>query len=254
MINELLQQLGFGTKEIAVYLAILEQGKATPAQIARLTKINRTTVYSIASELVNKGVISEDIAGKQTYLVALRPQDLVNLVKKEELELANKKILIENAVSELEKLTKNTQYSIPKIQFIFEQDIKSFLYSQSPIWSKSMQERDNTWWGFNDTSAIAQNTEWIDWYWDNHNTKGFQVKLLTNQSDTEQTLKDRAYSQNRLIKYWNKGDAFTAATWVCGDYVIMLISSKKPNYLVQIYDETMASNLREMFKGIWELI
>ena len=46
----------------------------------------------------------------------------------------------------------------------------------------------------------------------------------------------------------------TAATWVCGDYLIMMITNRKPHYLVQIYDQTLAYNMRETFKNIWDSI
>lgn len=40
--------------------------------------------------------------------------------------------------------------------------------------------------------------------------------------------------------------------WVAGDYVINIITSHKPHYLVEIKDAVMAENLREMLKGMWE--
>ena len=123
MLKESLKQLGFTDKEIEVYLAVLEQGKTTPANIALLTGINRTTVYSISKDLLEKGVIAEDIAGPKSYLVALPPDDLKNLAKKEERDLQSKKILIDQVTSELQNFTKNTKYSIPKISFIYEEDI-----------------------------------------------------------------------------------------------------------------------------------
>lgn len=250
MIKDILQKLGFNDKEIAVYLNVLEQGKAKPSDVSRMTGINRTTVYGIAKELIQKGVIVEDLAGKQSYLVALPPQDLKVLAQQEERELANKKILIDQAVEELGKYTKNTKYSIPKIQFVYEEDVEDFLYKQSPVWSKSMEERDNTWWGFNDTSTIELHQKWIDWYWKNIAPKDFQVKLLTNQSQVEKEMDELGYDR-RIIKFWDGGNVLTAATWVCGDYIIMLVTGKKPHYLVQIYDETFAFNMREMFKSLW---
>ncbi|NQS89510.1 TrmB family transcriptional regulator, partial [Patescibacteria group bacterium] len=45
MIQELLKQLGFKEKEIAVYIAVLQKGKVSPAEVAKTTGINRTTVY-----------------------------------------------------------------------------------------------------------------------------------------------------------------------------------------------------------------
>ena len=75
MVETLLQQLGFTANEIAVYLAVLENGKITPTDVAKRTGVNRTTVYSVAKELAKRGVMVVDLGGVNHYLVALPPRD-----------------------------------------------------------------------------------------------------------------------------------------------------------------------------------
>lgn len=250
LIENLLKELGFKEKEVQVYLTVLEQGKTTPANVARLTGINRTTVYSIAKELLDKGVIVEDLGGPQSFLVALPPEDLKNLARNEERELQNKKILIDQAISELQTFTKDTKYSIPKITFIYEEDIEDFLYKQAPEWSKSIMDADGVWWGFQDPSFVPRYQKWIDWFWKECAPKNLVLKLLTNQSKFEQEMAKRGY-ERRLIKFWEKAGNFTATTWVNGNYLILIMTDKRPHYLVQIHDATLAHNMREMFKSIW---
>jgi len=38
MVNDLLKQLGFGDKEILVYLTLLQHGKLSPASLANIVK------------------------------------------------------------------------------------------------------------------------------------------------------------------------------------------------------------------------
>ncbi len=249
MIENILKQLGFGDKEIKVYLAILEQGKTTPANIASITGIKRTTVYSISKELLDKGVIAEDIAGPHGYLVALPPEDLKNIAQKEERELENKRILINQAVTELQTFTKNTKYAVPKITFIYEEDFENFLYKQTPLWNKSIMERDGVWWGFQDPTFPATYDKWIHWFWETA-PKELELKMLTNNTTEEKKIADRKYDR-RMIKHWKKS-TLTGSTLVAGDYILLIITSQKPHYLVQIHDTTMAHNMREMFRSMWE--
>lgn len=251
MLKESLKQLGFTDKEIEVYLAVLQQGKTTPANIALLTGINRTTVYSIAKDLLEKGVIAEDIAGPKSYLVALPPEDLKNLAKKEERDLQSKKILINQVTTELQNFTKNTKYSIPKISFLYEEDIEDFLYKQTPEWNRSVMSKDGVWWGFQDPTFVSVYQKWIDWFWKESAPKDLKLKLLSNNTADEQLIAQKGY-ENRQIKFWKKGKDFTATTWVNGDYLVMVITNQHPHYLVQIHDATLAHNMREMFKNIWE--
>jgi predicted transcriptional regulator len=251
MLKESLKQLGFTDKEIEVYLAVLEQGKTTPANIALLTGINRTTVYSISKDLLEKGVIAEDIAGPKSYLVALPPDDLRNLAKKEERDLQAKKILINQVTSELQNFTKNTKYSIPKISFIYEEDIENFLHKQTPEWNNRTMNKDKTWWGFQDPTFVLHYQKWIDWFWQEGAPKDLELKLLSNNTADEKLVAKKGY-ERRQIKFWENSNNFTATTWIAGDYLIMTVTNQHPHYLVQIHDATLAHNMREMFKNIWE--
>ena len=82
MLEQYLTQLGFGEKEIAVYVCVVEHGKLSAAAVSRITKINRTTVYSVSKELIKKGVIQEDLGGTNRYYTALPIEELRELYKK----------------------------------------------------------------------------------------------------------------------------------------------------------------------------
>lgn len=248
MINEILKKLEFNDKEIKVYLAILKHGKIAPADLAKITDINRTTVYSVAKELINKRVITEDLGGSVVYFVASPPQDLVQIVKKEEKQLETKKGLVENAIKELSNIVGQTKYSIPKIVFVAEEDLENYLYKQSPIWSESMIKQDKTWWGFQDSDLVRYYEKWIDWYWELGPSKEINLKLLSNESAED--LKRKKFPR-RKIKFWNQSKDFNATVWIVGNYLVMIVTSQEPKYLVEIHDETLANNMRLFFKGVW---
>lgn len=249
MLNEILKKLEFGDKEIEVYLTVLQQGKVTPANVARLTKINRTTVYSIAKELCSKGVIREDLGSNPTYLIALPPEDWGILVKKEEKKLETKKQFVNQAIQELSALAKHTKYAIPKITFIDEENLENCLYQRAESWHISTLLYDGIWWGFQDHHFVRFYEEWIDWTWATFHKQKLCVKLLSNQS--AEALKKKKFP-HRTIKFWKQSQNFSATTWVCGDYVIMIVTAQRPHYLVEIHDTVLAHNLREVFKGIWK--
>lgn len=249
MVNELLQNLGFGEKEIKVYLTLLQHGKLTPASLAKIVGLNRTTVYSTAKELVQKGVIAEDLGNKNLFLVAKPPQDLELLAAKEEKQLREKKAIIKNAIEELQNISKGNQYTIPKIIFVAEDEIVNHLRKQTPVWDKSMLKYDGTWWGFQDNSFIKNYEEWIDWYWEVGSDPKVVLKILSNE-EAEQ-IKKKKYSR-RQVKFWKESHNFQATTWILGDYVVMLVSHKRPHYLVEIHDAVLAHDMREVFKGIWK--
>lgn len=248
MVRETLKRLHFTEKEIDVYLAVLTYGKVAPAEVSRLTRISRPTVYSVAKTLVQKGVISEDLGGKISYLVAQPLEDLGTLVAREKEALRQKEEFVQEAIAELSPLVGQVRYSIPKIRFVEEAELRNYLYNHVTTWHGSAKKFDGAWWGFQDHTFVEQYTEWIDYIWKEIHPDG-HVKLLSNKSDTEKGL--RGKYAGREIKYWHKSLNFTGTIWVVGEYLIMIITQQHPYYLIEIRDAVLAHNMRELFKNIW---
>ena len=91
MLENNLKNLGLTDKETIVYLEVLKNGRVSPTDVAKATKINRTTVYSVAKELIKKGLFLEGLAGQAASLLAVQPQNLKFLIQKEEKQLEEKK-------------------------------------------------------------------------------------------------------------------------------------------------------------------
>ncbi len=257
MIQDLLSQLGLSTKESAVYMAVLQQGKVTPAQVARLTKINRTTVYSVAKELIEKGLITEDLGNENAFLIARPPADIKNAIKKEQKVLEEKEVIANRLIPELQQLSKETNFFIPKITFISEPNLEQYLYDNAAKWKLSTTKYDSITWGFQDQGFTKQYQAWINWLGHELEPKlgGVdQVHLITNDSEVEKAIAEKNEFAHRVIKFWDRSNAFTSSVWVTGDYVIMVVTNTKPQYLVEIYDETLSYNMREYFKAMWEKI
>lgn len=248
MIEEKLRKLGFSEKEIEVYLCVFGQGKTTHARVAKLTGINRSTVYSVAQELVEKGVIAEDLSGKISLLSALPSESLLNIVKKEKRAIQKKEDLIQESMEEMALLESGKKYSVPKIKFLENEEMEDYLYSQMNIWSKSAKKVDGACWGFQDSSFPGKFEKWIEWADEKY---GLEINLFSNDSEVEKKMKEKNMPR-RNISFWKGEKDFTSSIWVIGNYLIMLVTQEKPYYLVEINDSVMAHNFREFFGGIWK--
>jgi sugar-specific transcriptional regulator TrmB len=249
MINTLLKDLGFNDKEAEVYLALLKAGKITPGSLAQVVGLKRTTVYSIAKELVKKGVVTEDLGSPTLYLIAKSPENLSSIIKKEEKELEQKKVTLQKAVEELKTISKTSVYPIPKITFIHEDEVENYLYKATPKWDESVMTYDQTSWGYQDETFVQNYEEWIDWYWKTGSNPKTKYKLLSNK--IAEKIKKEKFDR-RQVRFWDYGHHFKTTTWILGDYVVMIVTNKRPHYLVEIHDATLAHDQREVFKGIWK--
>lgn len=247
----LLQALGFTQKETDVYLAIQKYGRIAPTVLSEATGINRTTVYSVVKELLAKGVVIEDLGSSTRELLATAPEELQKLLDRQLSEVKQKQSLVDEAVEMVRGIASEATYPVPKIQYVKEDRIESFLYERTPVWDRSMLEGDGSYLGFQESEFVGRFEEWIEWYWAQAPEK-IRLRLLSEiDTDAESRVSTKGYKQREII-FWKQNLAFTATTWVMGDYVVMFVLSSSPNYLVEIHDARFAENQRALFKAILE--
>lgn len=239
MIRDYLQKLGLSDKEITLYLAILQKGRVGVNIVSQVTGINRTTVYSVAKDLESKGYIILDLGVKPNMLIAIPPEQLRSLVERQ-------RNVVENLIPELNAISQNTGFSVPKIKFVPEVDLESYLYSETDRWDSSLKDTDKTIWGVQDPDFSLKYTKWIEWYYSRTIAKEHSVKMITSQSKE----KKEVFEGRDLLNLAPDLD-FNSAIWVWGDYIIMVSYKGKPNYLVEIYDKNLAHNMKELFRGVW---
>src|SRR3546814_6745287 len=104
MINEQLKILGINDTEIEVYLAVLKAGIVSHTEVADLSGIKRTTVYSAAKELITRGLIAEDLSQKVARLTAIAPKNLTSILDNQLRQVAEKTKLLKPQNEDLNKI------------------------------------------------------------------------------------------------------------------------------------------------------
>ncbi len=251
-INQTLEKIGLNEKEIRVYLALLKHGKTKPSVLATLTKLNRATIYNIAKNLLSMGIITEDISDKKLHFAPLPPKNLSGILEQKKREIQEKEELIKKAVNELSLITADKIYPVPKIRFVEENDLEKFLFDNTIKWQKEVIATDGIWWGFQDHSFVEHYEKWIDSTWKTAESKheNYRGQLFSNVSEIENKMKTKHFKLKRNIRFL-EGMNFTATVWVCGDYLVLISTHKRPFYLFEIHDKVLAHNMREMFKKLW---
>jgi sugar-specific transcriptional regulator TrmB len=72
-LEQILENLGLSEAEAIVYRAALELGQALPKHVAEKAGVKRPTLYKLLPGLLEKGLLSETVAGKRRLLVAEDP-------------------------------------------------------------------------------------------------------------------------------------------------------------------------------------
>lgn len=251
MDEKLLVSLGLQRNEIRVFRAIASAGEVTPVALERATGIKRTSCYSVARSLAEKGIVVEHTTKRPRTFSPAAAADIDALVEEEKRRFGEREGTLRAVAKELARAKAQKSYPVPQIRFIEEEKLEQFLYKQAGAWWSSMLHTDTTWWGFQDHTFVDHYAAWIDWTWKDV-PNAIDLKLLSNRSEAETNMEGKY--PRRAIKFWDKGGAFASTTWVVGDYVVMINTRTKPFYLVEIHDKRMANDQREIFKNLWPLV
>lgn len=254
MYTELLNKLGFDDKEIAVFITVLERGRVAPAAVSTITGIKRSTVYSVAKSLMERGVLHIDTSSEPAYLVVESGEVLENLISKQEIKLNEERKTVAETIRLLENIPKSKNYSVPKIRFYNERELEPALYDRTKYWQESaVSTNEPLVWGFQDPLWFEKYPEWVKYYWDNAPKELGSRYLMDIRS--KETKKKQTFGNNRLIKYIDtKKHSFSTTNIVLGDYILYIVANEKPYYMIEIHDRVMAHNLREVFKMLWEKV
>jgi len=252
MNESLLAPLDLNESEVAVYLAVLEAGALTPVALSKAAGVKRTTAYSIARALVEKGLLMEDATRRPRVFTPSTPEHVETLIDGEREHFKKRELSLRSLADEIGKMAAKKSYPVPTVRFIEEDKIDAFMRQQTPEWDKSLLENDGTWWGFLDHTFHDHHAGWLDWYW-KRVPEGISVKLITNRAPKELEA-GKKYGERRQTKFWGEVTNFLSSSWIVGDYVLMLNTRTHPFYLVEIHDKLMAHDQREVFKNLWPLV
>jgi sugar-specific transcriptional regulator TrmB len=76
---EQIKKAGLTDKAALVYTVLLQTGGAYPTKIAEITKLNRSTVYMVLTDLCIKGLVNEIERSKKQFYQIEKPQKLSQL-------------------------------------------------------------------------------------------------------------------------------------------------------------------------------
>ncbi|PIZ65981.1 hypothetical protein CO051_06550 [Candidatus Roizmanbacteria bacterium CG_4_9_14_0_2_um_filter_39_13] len=178
-----LNTLGLSEEEISIYITALEQGSTTVLELARITKIPRTTVYLLIDSLTEKGLLQLTADGKKKLYVPASPEELINMATKKRDQLEKSISSLGQELPQLQALY-NMSHQKPKIRYYEGIEEVKKIYEDSlsaeKIYFQHMSEKGKELMG-----------EYGETYWALLMQKMIHTKQIIAEND-----KNRAYIQN----------------------------------------------------------
>ncbi|MEO6536466.1 MAG: helix-turn-helix domain-containing protein [Candidatus Paceibacterota bacterium] len=252
MDEQLLTSLGLNEREIKLYRAVLGAKELTPIELAKNAGIKRTTAYSAARSLVEKGLLIEDSSRRPKVFRPSMPEDINITIETERKRSEERQQILKQLSENVAVANQQVTYPIPRIKFIEGSKLEQYFKQAFPLWIQSMEDSgDYGLWGFQDSTLVDVFENQLHRWWKIVPAES-EVYLLTNLSGGEKRFKGQY--ERRHMKYWGEATDFISSTWVAGDYMVIINTRTKPFYAIEIHSRPLAHDQREVFRNLWPLV
>lgn len=243
MLKESLEKFGLSEKEAEIYLILLELGKAKAQDVARKTKLPRSTIYSILEYLEKRGLVFSFDQAKIKYFTAQDPAKIVQ-------EMNERILAIKTAFPELKQLYR-TAKAKPQIRYYQGLSELKTMY-QSILKLKGISAYD----------IIASEEEWLRMdpaffadFKQQRARAGIRTRLILESSETalgRKAHQRETYSEVKIIPP-ALGWKFTAGCYIFPDRVIF-IAYREERVALEMISAEVAGLMKTMFEFMWRSI
>lgn len=225
-------------KEAKVYLACLELGSSTVAEIAQKAKINRVTTYDILEKLMQKGMVNSMQKKGGRYFDATDPQIISSDMKRRAGDF-------KNALPDLKRLRGDAIH--PRIRYFEGLDgIKAIyedtLSSKTEIlnYANSKEIRDH--WPAYDAEYVAKRVKKKIW-----------LRGIAPLDEHGKWVKEHDKENHREIRLVPSGEfTFTNEINIYDNKVAIISYKDVPLIGMVIESSEIANTQRDIFKMAWE--
>lgn len=243
MILEKLEKAGLTEKEAKTYLAILELGEATIAEIAKKSDIKRSTVYDILDLLKEKGMISQTRRNKRPIFLAENPKKMIEKLEEQKRELEEAVPELLSVMNLLDKKPRIRYFEgIEGVKEVFEDTLR---YPNTEIL---------TWISYPNINLGE------DYFWKYYNPKRLKQRIW-GRVITPDTPKNRALKETLGDKWLAKMKVFSNESFLKLDMEIKIygknrvgIVSYKEDLGIIIESAKIYDGLKAIFEGMWDLL
>lgn len=236
--------LGCNEKHIRFYKANLELGTATLMEIAKKARLQRSTAYIIASEVVAMGLVSEDHKAYKRLFIVAEPDRLLQKLENKQRQIGRHTLAFKDALPEL-RAAHQTTTTRPRVR-TFEG--KSGLPA---VWNDILSEQQEI--------LLWTNQETEDRFFDGdtHNQfiaerlkKNISIRVLAAHNPRGQALVDADSGCLRETRLLPANTHFTSETYIYGNKVAVLDIGKNI-FGVITENEQITQSQRAIFELVW---
>jgi DNA-binding MarR family transcriptional regulator len=236
---EKLKEIGLNEKESKVYLELLQAGDSLVSEISEKTKINRSLLYTILSDLTTKGIVTYIIKNNVRYYRGAEPNKILSMLKEKE-------IIFESLIPELTILYKPRNKK-PIIEILEgKEGIKTIL--------NDLLRVKQEWFAFDvpgkGPEILGPNVHAFEK--DRQKDKISLKVICVKTEDGIKRGKEFSSMKYTQVRYAQRYYESPASNWVYGDRIAIIFWYSEFPFAVRIIDKNLAESYKNHFKVLWD--
>jgi sugar-specific transcriptional regulator TrmB len=233
-------ELGIEPRQAKVYLAVLELGPATIAQIAKKSGIKRTTIYEFIHDMVDKGLLNTSSIGKRTLYVAISPDELDHLVERQKEIISQMKPELQLLLSKAPQKPKVRYYEgVVGVKKVYEEMLHA-------------KNKDIYWFGTVKDIMDSLGKEYLNSWVNRRIKKGYishTIRIRDKEANNEFSATGKKVGRNVRFFPVIVKESFSQIFIV--DQKIMIVSTQAEGYCLVIESAELAQTIKYFWQVIW---
>ncbi len=249
-LEKTLEKLGLHDKEAAVYLALLQLGYGSAQMIAKKSKLARPTAYVILDSLIEKGLAQKGLVANKTVFIASPPEDLHEMLEREDLSVRERKKELKRALPELRAIFALAEDK-PSIRFFEGKEGIKNLYrefvevSREPVYG--IESHD-----YIDEIFYQEENEYEKMMLDTRVKAGIPMRLIYTSKKGPYIKKDMWQKMKCEYRYIPAGKLPLKASFAVHGPTLAIISFRNKIIGVLIEHRDIADSFRAILSEAWD--
>lgn len=251
MINKELQQvfeqIGLSRKHLTTYLAMLGRAPRTPLQLARATKINRSSLYRYLEEMREKGLVELVLADKASKY-GVSPEGLESYLAREQ----ERVLSLERTIPQVRKMLLDQPEEVAGTEVKYYQGREGL---RQMLWR-----------------VVSAKDEFVGLGYENWNTsvgKNYAEKLRNRMLETGVKSREIQNEPDDSFEYTNLGEDYGFLhesrkldkkvleikhdTYIYNDVFAFYYFYEGELFGVEIHNKEIAKTQKQIFEILWEM-
>ncbi len=248
IIQSFLENQGFNSKDVSVYLDVFRHGQSFASSIALRTGIDRTTVYSVLKRLVKKGVVVEARINDVSSYMPVSPEIFMQEIDHKVEDLLAKKKMAALFAEQMKGLSQ-VSFEKPDIKIYEGVEAVIKLYERTLV-KDSVQKVFTSLKALPDGMKDFLKKRFIDL----KVKRGVLSKVIVSDSNFAAKYRRLDASSNRKTVIVKKQPFdMHAEVILYGKREVAIVDFHKQIYGIVIESETLRKSMETMFDYIWSM-